>query len=534
MKICAACCKELPKERFSKKQWKLKPYERRCSGCIVAGRAVLTKPTKNDSVDVSTDVIDSCSAPSSNNVSNEDESSCWICLDDGADEGGNPLVRDCSCRGSLGLVHLSCLIEYAKHKTELKYDGRGTIKSHAAAMKFRKPWEYCPCCLQWYGGNILHNLAAEFAAFVEEKYADNKSYILEALLLKLEAAQERKHSPNALVTGRKILSLIKQVKNGNFIAPRWKDIELHVFSLLGSVYLNMGTRENLIVAAEWLNAYLDLSKERGINDAGNIAAVNVNLSIVNAKLGRRTNAESELENMKILYEQHVKSYGKESVSAIKTGRCYATHLMKAHKGIAAKQLLLELYETSKRVHGADNNVTKQVKTSLELMRDCVICYNEIDVNDRKGYMPVNSNLSSVNAKLGRCTNAESELENMKILYEQHVKSYGKESVSAIKTGRCYATHLMKAHKGIAAKQLLLELYETSKRVHGADNNVTKQVKTSLELMRDCVICYNEIDVNDRKGYMLAPCDHIFHRHCLEQWMDVKMECPICRCNLPSI
>ncbi|KAL7552113.1 hypothetical protein ACHAWF_015322 [Thalassiosira exigua] len=39
---------------------------------------------------------------------------------------------------------------------------------------------------------------------------------------------------------------------------------------------------------------------------------------------------------------------------------------------------------------------------------------------------------------------------------------------------------------------------------------------------DCVICYNEIDVNDRKNYMLAPCDHIFHRHCLEQWMDVKV------------
>ena len=39
---------------------------------------------------------------------------------------------------------------------------------------------------------------------------------------------------------------------------------------------------------------------------------------------------------------------------------------------------------------------------------------------------------------------------------------------------------------------------------------------------DCVICYNEIDVNDRKGYMLAPCDHIFHRQCLEQWMEVKV------------
>lgn len=51
---------------------------------------------------------------------------------------------------------------------------------------------------------------------------------------------------------------------------------------------------------------------------------------------------------------------------------------------------------------------------------------------------------------------------------------------------------------------------------------------------DCVICYNGIDVHNRKGYMLAPCNHIFHRECLVQWMDVKMECPICRTELPSL
>eukprot|EP00586_Coscinodiscus_wailesii_P010005 CAMPEP_0172513466 /NCGR_PEP_ID=MMETSP1066-20121228/252708_1 /TAXON_ID=671091 /ORGANISM="Coscinodiscus wailesii, Strain CCMP2513" /LENGTH=541 /DNA_ID=CAMNT_0013293743 /DNA_START=30 /DNA_END=1655 /DNA_ORIENTATION=+ len=51
---------------------------------------------------------------------------------------------------------------------------------------------------------------------------------------------------------------------------------------------------------------------------------------------------------------------------------------------------------------------------------------------------------------------------------------------------------------------------------------------------DCVICYSSINIHDRRGYMLAPCDHIFHRECLEQWMDVKMECPICRTDLPPI
>lgn len=51
---------------------------------------------------------------------------------------------------------------------------------------------------------------------------------------------------------------------------------------------------------------------------------------------------------------------------------------------------------------------------------------------------------------------------------------------------------------------------------------------------DCVICYNDIDIGDREKYMLAPCDHIFHKECLTQWMEVKMECPVCRTDLPAL
>lgn len=49
---------------------------------------------------------------------------------------------------------------------------------------------------------------------------------------------------------------------------------------------------------------------------------------------------------------------------------------------------------------------------------------------------------------------------------------------------------------------------------------------------DCVICMVELDV-DARDYMLAPCEHIFHRECLQGWMQVKMECPTCRCVLPE-
>jgi hypothetical protein len=51
---------------------------------------------------------------------------------------------------------------------------------------------------------------------------------------------------------------------------------------------------------------------------------------------------------------------------------------------------------------------------------------------------------------------------------------------------------------------------------------------------DCSICYDAIDVRKRHDYMLAPCNHLFHRECLVQWMDVKMECPTCRTELPAL
>ncbi|ETL29064.1 hypothetical protein L916_17707 [Phytophthora nicotianae] len=49
---------------------------------------------------------------------------------------------------------------------------------------------------------------------------------------------------------------------------------------------------------------------------------------------------------------------------------------------------------------------------------------------------------------------------------------------------------------------------------------------------DCVICMVELDIEAR-DYMIAPCDHIFHRECLQGWMEVKMECPTCRHVLPE-
>jgi len=48
---------------------------------------------------------------------------------------------------------------------------------------------------------------------------------------------------------------------------------------------------------------------------------------------------------------------------------------------------------------------------------------------------------------------------------------------------------------------------------------------------DCSICLNDLQCTSQ---MLAPCGHRFHSKCLSKWMDVKLECPICRAKLPPI
>ena len=38
----------------------------------------------------------------------------------------------------------------------------------------------------------------------------------------------------------------------------------------------------------------------------------------------------------------------------------------------------------------------------------------------------------------------------------------------------------------------------------------------------------------RRAYMITPCRHVFHSGCLEGWMRYRLQCPICRENLPPL
>ncbi|OTB06156.1 hypothetical protein M426DRAFT_319230 [Hypoxylon sp. CI-4A] len=80
----------------------------------------------------------------------------------------------------------------------------------------------------------------------------------------------------------------------------------------------------------------------------------------------------------------------------------------------------------------------------------------------------------------------------------------------------------------------------------------KERKRTNTHVIDCAICREDLEVpvvkagdDDptaggvagvfaRRAYMVTPCRHIFHSACLEGWMKFRLQCPICREELPPL
>ncbi|KAJ2642927.1 hypothetical protein GGF44_001419 [Coemansia sp. RSA 1694] len=59
----------------------------------------------------------------------------------------------------------------------------------------------------------------------------------------------------------------------------------------------------------------------------------------------------------------------------------------------------------------------------------------------------------------------------------------------------------------------------------------------------CAVCILPVDTTppadngpDRAPppYMVTPCAHMYHTECLQTWMEIKLECPVCRARLPPL
>lgn len=207
-------------------------------------------------------------APSSDE---EERDMCYLCFGEGPDESGQPLRRDCSCRGGSGFAHLSCIVGYAKRKSD-QWDGWGP-------EKFAEQWHKCPNCKQDYQNELSVELVSEFASFVAERYPDDQVKTITVLDRKLFclldlARQQPVKREEAKQIANKILSIIEQVKNADptrlLVAPEWiVRSEAGTYNLLGSFAMMEGimegTTEGEKIAIEYFEKCQEIFNQPGVS-----------------------------------------------------------------------------------------------------------------------------------------------------------------------------------------------------------------------------------------------------------------------------
>ena len=370
MKICAACCNELPQSSFSKKQWKLKQYERRCTDCINANRELQLKPP-----------------PKTTNKEEDHKPTCYICLDDGPDELGEDVMRNCSCRGSAGYVHLSCIVNYAEQKIK-------TVKKED-----EDPWKTCPNCHQHYRGDLAIDMANKRVIFVKKNFPHNHTSILNAQVGRLETLTTKNHkrsysqTKEAEQVANSILHKIRQMKVRSIpITQQDRVYEAYAYEILGCMIVEEGVKRKLPNALRYFEKSLEVSTANNFDHG--IARAKGLIGMVNSKLSSQVDEESLMKSHKMMYEQKLKASGKSHPDTIKNALLYAKALKINHHGVKAERLFIELYEISTRYHGLDHELTKCVVDVKDYFRSRIVsvssnessqalstqdCYNDNDV-----------------------------------------------------------------------------------------------------------------------------------------------------------
>ena len=166
----------------------------------------------------------------------DDAPHCWICLEEGPNNLGQPLRRDWACRGSGGYIHLSCLARYAQQK---------------AYRIIETEEDRDQICLADYENDVAIDMAEDFVSMVENEYLQEQLICLEALHFKLDTIilnwEDRLPIPTqqeeAKDVANKILSLISEIKatSGSLSLPQQVDyITATTYKSLGIISLMEG------------------------------------------------------------------------------------------------------------------------------------------------------------------------------------------------------------------------------------------------------------------------------------------------------
>ena len=373
MKICSKCGRECLKEDFSGTQWKLNSHRRRCKECITFNQA---KPKNVSTIGTYEGGIE-----------------CWICLETGGD-----LRRECSCKGSGGYAHFSCLVKLAKDMCcsvdglapcERYYSPSLQILVDARFDKLRRAWRVCRNCDQKYRGQLRIDLANSLVTFVNGAYSNHESYwfcheypdkeIMQLISLdeKLQAHAEQREAhgseENHIVLrefAEHILDKIRMLKSNKKIMTQYGH---HVQCIESITYATLGDAmpDNDPKKMEyWEKGFANLKEVLPFKTPeSQLADV-----VMNSKREAGGDTWERWEEIRSSYEINIKrrreKYGANDLRALKFELELAYNLGASTPNyhLEGERMLIDLHRRCKLILGEDHYLIKQVHVRLQAVK----------------------------------------------------------------------------------------------------------------------------------------------------------------------
>jgi hypothetical protein len=335
--------------------------------------------------------------------------SCYICLDEGPDEAGKPLVRDCSCRGdTAGFAHLSCIIDYAEQKS----------KQAADLGAFSTPWDKCNNCNQPFQNQVALDLSSAFVSFAEEAYGYpgngkcDKLKVLTGLQSKIErliivvCSKSPREDKGTLeveceILIKKLLSMVDQTKKdlkmSSWLHMPPTSFEYQFYKLLCGDFEAVGYQSLGMIShfdqteASDKRSFKNYQKARAIYNLLGLEdmakSMDIHIATLKECLARcdgdgakvAVNASTLVKGAKNNYEYSLKTYGSTSGATLSSGLSYVAELVQAHRGIEAERLIVKLAAISQRVHGPGHNCTIRLG---EKVKECKSRYVIVMPDDK--------------------------------------------------------------------------------------------------------------------------------------------------------
>ncbi|KAL7501363.1 hypothetical protein ACHAWT_010771 [Skeletonema menzelii] len=276
-------------------------------------------------------------------------SSCWLCLEEGSDASGKPPVRNCSCRGTSGYAHVSCVINYAEHKGRQCYGSTNQNSSDVCRY-----FKCCPNCNQEYQNDVQSDLSKAMVSFVERKLHDGTpraSHLrIIALLDRLFVLSSGAHEEGSS-EGQVICSKLMFLMDGMDSAMKAK------------TYYALGCFHGSIGSLKKAKGYLETARNL-LQDADSDTSSVSDIAEIELKLNG-SNTSIDVDSLRKQYEETLAKSGRETTLTIDAGVSLAKALCSADRSCEAEKLLVNLVATSRRVHGQDHNCTKSALKALQ-------------------------------------------------------------------------------------------------------------------------------------------------------------------------